>query len=190
MEIHVFANNQQLGPFTKESVLEMARLGSLPPEASVWHDGVKDWYPISEFIGSHGGAISAAGSVPTMRKAEESERLAPGRSRSEGEPSPTAYVIRGVAAGLGTAVAAGGAWLTFSLMTGIWIGLIGLVVGWLVGKMTSVASREEGAVVLPISAVVFTLVTYLPILLVRPMSLWVWLGCAFAGFNAWKAAAN
>jgi len=190
MEIHVFANNQQLGPFSKESVLEMARLGSLPPEASVWHDGVKDWYPISEFVGNHGGSVPSAASIPSTEATEVSERSAPTRSGADGEPSPTAFVIRGVAAGLGTAVVAGGAWLAFSVMTGIWIGLIGLLVGWLVGKMTSVASREEGAVVLPISAVVFTLVTYLPILIVRPLNMWVWLSCAFAGFNAWKAAAN
>ncbi len=190
MEIHVFANNQQLGPFSKESVLEMARLGSLPPDASVWHDGVKDWYPVSEFVGNQGGAVATPVSVPTAEEALSPERLVSSRSESEGEPSPTTFVVRGVAAGLGTAVVAGGAWFAFSFMTGIWIGLIGLLVGWLVGKMTSVANREEGAAILPISAVVFTLVTYLPILVVRPMNLWVWLSCAFAGFNAWKAAAN
>jgi hypothetical protein len=188
MEIHVFANSQQLGPFSKESVLEMAQLGSLPPDASVWHDGAKDWYPISEFIGKHGGAVSVP--APSVEAVSAPGRLASARGGSDGEPSPTAFVIRGVGAGLATAVVAGGVWLTFSVMTGFWIGWIGLGVGWLVGKMTSVASREEGAAILPISAVVFTVVTYVPVLIVLPLSPWVWLSCAFAGFNAWKAAAN
>ena len=35
MDIHVFANNQQMGPFSKETVLQMASIGSLPADASV-----------------------------------------------------------------------------------------------------------------------------------------------------------
>lgn len=186
MEIHVFVNNQQLGPYPKETVIQMAGLGSLPADASVWHDGASDWYPLSEFLSKNGGVAASVAAAGPERGERESV-LVP---RMDEGPSPAAYVVRGVAAGFGTAVVAGGIWLAFSIWTGIWLGLIGLLVGWLVGKATSVASREEGAAILPISAVVFTLMTCAPVLIVRPLSPWVWMGAAFACFNAWKAAAN
>ena len=189
MEIHVFANNQQMGPYPKETVIQMAGLGSLPADASVWHDGAGDWYPLSEFLAKNGGVAVAAPAAEAAPELERQEREAL-RVRRDEDPSPRAYVVRGVAAGFGTAVVAGGIWLAFSIWTGIWLGLIGLLVGWLVGKATSVASREEGAAILPISAVVFTLMTCAPVLIARPLSPWVWLGSAFACFNAWKAAAN
>lgn len=186
MEIHVFANSQQMGPYPKETVIQMAGLGSLPADASVWHDGAGDWYPLSEFLAKNGGAVASAAAAGPERGEHELAQVSMG---DEG-PSPTAFVVRGVAAGFGTAVVAGGVWLAFSIWTGIWLGLIGLLVGWLVGKATSVASREEGAAILPISAVVFTLMTCAPVLIVRPLNAWAWLASAFACFNAWKAAAN
>lgn len=188
MEIHVFANNQQMGPYPKDTVIQMAGLGSLPADASVWHDRAGEWYPLSEFLAKNGGAAVAAPAAAAGPERQERE-VVQVSMRDEG-PSPTAYVVRGVAAGFGTAVVAGGIWLAFSIWTGIWLGLIGLLVGWLVGTATSVASREEGAAILPISAVVFTLMTCAPVLIARPLSPWVWLGSAFACFNAWKAAAN
>ncbi len=190
MEIHVFANNQQMGPYPKETVIQMAGLGSLPADASVWHDGAGDWYPLSEFLAKNGGAVAAAPAIPAPAEPSSPEREAFRSSAGDEGPSPTACIVRGVAAGFGTAVVAGGTWLAFSIFTGVWLGLIGLGVGWLVGKATSAASREEGAAILPISAVVFTLMTCAPVLIARPLSAWAWLGSAFACFNAWKAAAN
>ena len=187
MDIHVFANNQQMGPFPKETVLQMAGIGSLPADASVWHDGATDWYPLAQFVAAHGSSTPAAQAVETA-SARTATAVLPSSSL-EG-PSPTTCVLRGVAAGFGTAVVCGGAWLALSISTGVWIGYIGLLVGWLVGKATSAASREEGATILPVSAVCFTLLTCAPVLVMRPLSPWVWLSAAFGAFNAWKAVAH
>jgi hypothetical protein len=187
MDIHVFANNQQMGPFPKDTVLQMASIGSIPADASVWHDGAKDWYPLGDFVAAHGGATPAPA---TEQASPDRPAVAVLPNSSLEGPSPTACVIRGVAAGFGTAVACGGAWLALSITTGVWIGYVGLLVGWLVGKATSAASREEGAIILPISAVCFTLLTCAPVLVMRPLSPWVWLSAAFGAFNAWKASAN
>jgi hypothetical protein len=116
MDIHVFANNQQMGPFPKDTVLQMASIGSIPPDASVWHDGAKDWYPVGEFVAAHGAATPA----PAREEVSQSRpSVAVLPSSSLDGPSPTACVIRGVAAGFGTAVACGGAWLALSITTGI-----------------------------------------------------------------------
>lgn len=190
MEIHVFANNQQMGPYPKETVIQMAGLGSLPADASVWHDGAADWYPLSEFLVKNGGVAAATPAVSAPAEPVMAQRETFRSGAGDDGPSPTACIVRGVAAGFGTAVVAGGIWLAFSIFTGVWLGLIGMGVGWLVGKATSAASREESAPILPISAVVFTLMTCAPVLIARTFSPWAWLGSAFACFNAWKAATN
>lgn len=195
MVFHVFANNQQMGPFNKEAVLEMAAMGSIPADASVWHDGAPDWYPLAEFLSAHGGGGAVQSVVPSAG-ADPAPATVPARRGSVGEgvrddgPSPTAFVVRGVAAGFGTAVLGGAAWLAFSMFTGFWIGYIGILVGWLVGKATSAASREEGAVILPVSAVLFTVLAFAPVLAMAYLSPWVWLSLAFGCFNAWRAAAQ
>ena len=187
MDIHIFANNQQMGPFSKETVLQMASIGSLPADASVWHDGAADWYPLAKFVAAHGSPAPAPQAVEAAPM-QTAAAVLPGSSL-EG-PSPTTCVLRGIAAGFGTAVLCGAAWVALSIATGVWIGYIGLLVGWLVGKATSAASREEGAAILPISAVCFTLLTCAPVLVMRPLSPWVWLSAAFGAFNAWRAVAQ
>ncbi|MFM8360716.1 MAG: DUF4339 domain-containing protein, partial [Verrucomicrobiota bacterium] len=58
MGIHIFQNQQQTGPFPKEAVLEMARLGTLPPDALVWHDGAADWYPVGRWVQENGASAA------------------------------------------------------------------------------------------------------------------------------------
>ena len=181
MEIHIHANNQQLGPFATERVLEMARTGAIPDDALVWHADAPEWYPLSDFIARHG--VGSTPSRPIDRPVITPAPIAD-------EPSANTYVLRGIGAGFATALVGGGLWIGVSLAAGIRIPYVGLVIGWLVGVATSKASREEAAPILPISAVVFTLFAhafFIPYFLLSP---WFWLSLAFACYNAWKASAN
>jgi hypothetical protein len=181
MEIHVHANGQQLGPFPPAEVIEMARTGAIPADASVWHPDAPQWYPLSDFL-----AEQSARSTPAYSPVLP---LSPSVPASD-EPSANTYVLRGVGAGFATALIGGGLWIAVSLAAGIRIPYVGLLIGWLVGVATSKASREEAAPILPISAVVFTLLAhgfFIPYFLLNP---WFWLSLAFACYNAWKASAN
>jgi len=185
-EVHVFvpATQQQQGPFAPDVVVEMARSGALPPDASVWHAGAPEWYPLARFLARQEPPAAPApmANAAPLRPIRESS--------SQDGPTPAACVVRGIAAGFATALAGGGAWVAVSIAVGIRIPYVGLLVGWLVGLATAKASRDESSLLLPVSAVAFTLLAhayFIPYFLVSP---WFWLSLAFACFNAWKAAAN
>ena len=179
-EVHVFvpATQQQQGPFAPDVVVGMARSGSIPPDASVWHADASEWYPLSRFLARQDPPVAApaANAAPVLRPIWE--------AASHEGPSPAACVGRGIAAGFATALVGGAAWLAVSIAVGIRIPYVGLLVGWLVGVATAKASRDESSLLLPVSALVFTLLAhayFIPYFLVSP---WFWLSLAFACFNA------
>jgi hypothetical protein len=176
MEIHVHHNGQQLGPFPKESLIEMARLGSFPNDALVWHDGATDWYPLGDFMKAHAPAAPQPAAQPLVTYTKKND-----------EPSGSMCVVKGIAAGFGVAVVGGGAWLAASLAAGFRIPFVGILLGLGVGFATSKASRGEGSVLLPVSAVVWTL---LASLLVFNVSIWGLASMAYSLYLAWKWASD
>lgn len=50
VQVHVHQQGNQIGPFTAEAVAEMVRLGTLGPDANVWHEGLADWIPVNQFL--------------------------------------------------------------------------------------------------------------------------------------------
>jgi hypothetical protein len=191
MEIHVFANSQQMGPFPLDSVIDMARMGSLPAEAMVWHEGATDWYPLSRLLAERApGVVLGAGAAP-VEVAEPARPSSPAFNPPQVSPkelpSTTGYVVRGVAAGFGVAVAGGLLWFGISVAAGFRIPFVGLAVGWGVGRVTAWASRNESSLVLPISAVLWTFLACAPL---SAFSVWSLLSLAFACHLAWQQAAD
>ncbi len=182
MEVHVFANQQQLGPFAPDAVVEMARLGSIPPDASVWHDGAPDWFPLSDFVQQHGpGMFAAAAPV------QAAPAYSPPRTRPSDGPSAGSCVLRGVGAGFGVALIGGMVWFGLGMATGIRIPFVGLAIGWAVGKSTSWASRGVASIWLPVSAVLFTFIACAPLSF---FSIYNMVALVFAMFSAWRGASE
>ena len=190
MEVLVYANQQQLGPFTPETVADMARMGSLPAEAMVWHEGVSEWYPLTGFLEQH------APGTPVTPPPVEEPPVAPVRSTlaslnppqigGDGIPSSASCIVRGVAAGFGVALVGGMLWLGASVMVGFRIPFVGLGIGWLVGTMTARAARNEASVILPVSAVLWTFLACAPF----TVGIYSLLGLLFACYWAWRTAAE
>lgn len=187
MEIHVFQNQQQTGPFPVEAVVEMGRLGTLPRDALVWHDGATDWYRLEQFLRERGVPVADAPSPSRQREAAlEAEALAQARRADDG-PSATACVVRGVGAGFGTALVGGLLWAGGSYAVGFRIPFFGMAIGWAVGYATNRASRGEGTLLLPISACIWTLLAILPMTGIGFMGLGAF---AAALWLAWRNAAD
>lgn len=174
MEIHVLNAGQSIGPFPSATVVAMARAGSLSPDAQVWHDGVESWYPLSEFLlRPEELAATAAG----VESAEETDEAGPPLTSAElqrrvlekkraalaaDSGEETMLVLRALGAGLGVAVLGGGLYLLTLLLTKPLlipgpIVLIGMAIGGTISKV----GRGEGSALLPMGAVLLTLLAYL-----------------------------
>ena len=47
MDIYVYKNDEQQGPFTTSDVQAYISDGTYTPDDLAWHDGMEDWQPIS-----------------------------------------------------------------------------------------------------------------------------------------------
>ncbi len=136
MQLHVHHQGSQIGPFTPEAVAEMVRLGTLGPDASVWHEGLPDWVPVNEFLQQlPAPAAPAAVATPVVA------------ANTDG-PSELSVVLKALACGLVVALVAGVIFGVIEAKLGDatrgarrilgWL-LAGL--GWLVGFTVSRVSR-------------------------------------------------
>ena len=48
MQIYVFVDGQQTGPFTEEQVRAQLNAGTITPETLVWWEGMADWQPLGQ----------------------------------------------------------------------------------------------------------------------------------------------
>ena len=63
MQIFLYLNNEQAGPFTPEQIQGMMAAGSVTPDTVGWYEGLDGWKPVSEIPALAGGA---AGGPPTL----------------------------------------------------------------------------------------------------------------------------
>lgn len=136
MQLHVHHQGNQIGPFTPEAVAEMFRLGTLGPDANVWHEGLPDWVPVNEFLQQR-PAPAAPVVVAT-----------PAAAANTDGPSELSVVLKALACGLVVALVAGVLFGVIEAKLGDatrgarrilgWL-LAGL--GWLVGFTVSRVSR-------------------------------------------------
>lgn len=136
MQLHVHHQGNQIGPFTPEAVAEMVRLGTLGPDANVWHEGLPDWVPVNEFLQQLPAPIAPAAVA------------APVAAANADGPSELSVVLKALACGLVVALVAGVIFGVIEAKLGDatrgarrilgWL-LAGL--GWLVGFTVSRVSR-------------------------------------------------
>lgn len=65
MEWHYSKNGVQLGPFSREDLLQKKQSGELLPTDLVWQSGMDDWIPFTEVAELSDGASTAAPSSTT-----------------------------------------------------------------------------------------------------------------------------
>ncbi|HXT39441.1 MAG TPA: rhomboid family intramembrane serine protease [Candidatus Angelobacter sp.] len=48
VDIYLYVNEQQIGPFARGRIREMLALGTITPETQYWREGMSEWRPIAE----------------------------------------------------------------------------------------------------------------------------------------------
>ena len=51
MEIYLFQNEKQTGPFTEDQIRKLIWEGNLEKDDYCWHEGLEDWEPIHSVLG-------------------------------------------------------------------------------------------------------------------------------------------
>ena len=51
MQIYLFLNGKQVGPYPVEQVQAMLRDGTLMPDTQAWHENLPDWVPVTQLVG-------------------------------------------------------------------------------------------------------------------------------------------
>jgi hypothetical protein len=104
MELHLFHQGQQAGPFNLDNLADMYRCGSIGPDAMVWHEGAPDWIPITAFLAQHAPA------AVTQPSASHRAAGVPLRTAATETPSESAVFLRAGMAGMAVAVLGGLGW--------------------------------------------------------------------------------
>jgi len=146
MNLFIYDNNQQTGPFPPESVLEMVRVGSVSPQAMVWHEGAPDWVPLATFLAPPGNPVvpTPPPLAPLHPAAAAVARAAASTSRrQEDPPGLGALFVRALGAGFAAAVVLGAAWAALQVVTEMRLQLplilgcgIAYACAWTVGKVS------------------------------------------------------
>ena len=161
MQISVYNNGQQLGPFPLDAVHNMVRLGSLPQTALVWYEGAPDWIPLPTFLQQY--PVPAAPVAMPMQAAGPSQ-MSPGmiaaahaHGAQAGQISDAQRLLRATIAGAVAALIGGGVWAGLVITTGVEIGYVAWGIGLLCGFAVSKLGRGHGSIFQGM-AVIFSLI--------------------------------
>lgn len=159
MQISIYSDGQQSGPFPLDALHNMVRLGSLPDTANVWYEGASDWIPLPAFLQQHPmpAAPMVAAVVQSGVRATISPAPRPAPSRKSGELSDAARLVRGLVAGGVCAILAGAVWAGIAIALTVELGYVAWGIGLATGLAVSKLGRGHG-VVFQIIAVVCSLV--------------------------------
>jgi len=167
----------------------MARIGTLPASATVWHSGAAEWYPLAEFLTQQPAATLEAPAREAPRpNAGELRALVIAREHAQLDElgaQGQRNLFRALGAGFGVALL--GAvlwWLQGRATKGLLIPGPGVLIGMGVGAVIGKFGKGEGSALLPAAAMVFTLGAHL-IVGVSLNSLTLFL-LPMALFMAWK----
>jgi len=50
MELYLYQNGEQTGPFTKDEISSMILKGELVPQDIIWHEGLSEWQPVNSLL--------------------------------------------------------------------------------------------------------------------------------------------
>ncbi len=54
MQIYLFINGEQVGPYTADQIQEMLASGAVMPETMAWYEGLPEWTPVTQVVQSTG----------------------------------------------------------------------------------------------------------------------------------------
>jgi hypothetical protein len=157
MQISVYNDGQQLGPFPIEDVHNMVRLGSLSPTAHVWHDGAPDWIPLPTFLQQHPMPAAPAVTPRAALPAAHASLYAPQATAGQDQLSDAARLVRATIAGGVAALIGGGVWAGLAVGIGVELGYVAWGIGLLCGFAVSKLGRGHGTI-FQVLAVVCSLV--------------------------------
>jgi hypothetical protein len=158
MQISVYNNGQQLGPFPLAAIHNMIRLGSLPNEAMVWYEGAADWIPLPDFLQQYPLPAPPAAAAAPARMSTQQMLSASQAPSGGGQLSDGARLVRATIAGGVAALIGGGVWAGIAIATGGFeIGYVAWGVGLLCGFAVSKLGRGHGTI-FQVMAVVCSLV--------------------------------
>jgi hypothetical protein len=59
MSVYLHYNEQQTGPYSEDQVRQMIQGGLVPTDALAWREGMADWIPVAQVVGTAGGRMPA-----------------------------------------------------------------------------------------------------------------------------------
>jgi len=159
MQISVFNNGQQLGPFPLDAVHNMVRLGSLPDTAHVWYEGAPDWIPLPTFLQQY-PVPAAPAAAPVHVHSAAPARMTPQQmlaashaGAGEAQLSDSTRLVRATIAGGVAALIGGGVWAGIAIGTEREIGYVAWGIGLLCGFAVSKLGRGHGTIFQAMAAV-------------------------------------
>jgi hypothetical protein len=75
MEWHYSKNGVQMGPVSREEILQKKQSGEVLPTDLVWKAGMADWVPLAQIAELSGGAPAAMPSLTTMNGAGMAQKI-------------------------------------------------------------------------------------------------------------------
>ncbi len=153
MQLHVFQDEKQTGPFVLDAVHNMKRTGRLKENAMLWHEGLADWQPAEAFLAANPPSkaftappVAAPVARPAENKTQAAWIAAQAGAAPKSEPSDVSRVLRSVLAGGVAALIGGGIWAGIAILAHIQLGWLAWGIGWLCGLAVSKFGRGNGVV--------------------------------------------
>ena len=162
MQISVFNDGQQLGPFPLEAVHNMVRLGSLPQTALVWYEGAPDWIPLPTFLQQYPLPAAPAAATPMHSagpgRMSSADMLAAARAQAAqgvqgGQISDSQRLVRATIAGGVAALIGGGVWAGLAIGTQKEVAWVAWGIGVLCGFAVSKLGRGHGTIFQAMAAI-------------------------------------
>ncbi len=146
MQISIYHNGQQLGPFPLDAVHNMVRLGSLPNEAMVWYEGAADWIPLPDFLQQYPLPAAPVAAAAPARMSTQQMLSAAQAPAGGGQLSDGARLVRATIAGGIAALIGGGVWAGLAIGLSIQLGYVAWGIGLLCGFAVSKLGRGHGTI--------------------------------------------
>jgi len=54
--LHLQVKGRKLGPLPEDKIWQIVAEGEIPSDALAWHEGLPDWVPVKDLIGTATGA--------------------------------------------------------------------------------------------------------------------------------------
>jgi len=154
MNVFIFQQNQQSGPFAAEAFQEMVRMGSVAGDASVWQEGTPDWVPLATFLAQHPELAPKAEPQTVSPAAERIRAMTPAASLGRPAPSEGGVFLKALGAALGVGIGCGIGWAVLQAFTGIQLPyIIGVGIAWACGKTVDKVSGGASGSLFAIAAV-------------------------------------